>query len=353
MADQFRADRLTASGDEGQQVRVQTGLVIEAHGLGGDQGRLFGGLGQDGVAGGEGGGDLAGEDGQREIPRADAGEDAATVQDQLVDLADGPLELGRAAEVAFGQHGVVAAEVGSLADFGHAVVQGLAGLARKQGDQPVHIGFQRIGHGAQHSAPARAALAVPGDLGAGGGVDGGVDVSLGRFRDMAQDAGRIERIGDRLGIGPGLELAADDRAGGQGLAVDLLQRDGVALTVGGLRIVAAQRVLAVHVHVLRGRDLGVAVGVGLDGGDGVGGDGGSGHPLVQQGVDERGVGPVLEQAAHQIGQQVLMPADGGIGADRHGAEGVTGGVVERLAHAVQALEFDLHRALGRHPVDGG
>ena len=176
---------------------------------------------------------------------------------------------------------------------------------------------------------------------------------------MAQDAGRVEGIGDGLRVGPGLELAADDRAGGQGLAVDLLQRDGVAFTVGTLRIVAAQGiltplgVLAVHIHVLRGRDFRVAVGVGLDSGDGVGGDGRGGHPLVQQGVHERRVGAVLEQAAHQIGQQVLMPADGGIGADGDGAKGVMGGVVEGLAHAVQALEFDLHAPLGRHPVDGG
>jgi len=88
MADQFGADRLAASGDEGQQVRVKAGLVIEAHSLGGDQGGLFGGLGQDGIAGGEGGSDLAGEDGQGEVPGADAGEDAAAVQDQLIDLAD-------------------------------------------------------------------------------------------------------------------------------------------------------------------------------------------------------------------------------------------------------------------------
>ena len=48
-----------------------------------------------------------------------------------------------------------------------------------------------------------------------------------------------------------------------------------------------------------------------------------------------------------------MPADGGIGADGDGAKGVMGGVVERLAHAVQALEFDPHFPLGRHAVDGG
>ncbi len=43
-----------------------------AHGLGGDQRRLLGGLGQHRVAGRQRRRDLAGEDGQREVPRADA-----------------------------------------------------------------------------------------------------------------------------------------------------------------------------------------------------------------------------------------------------------------------------------------
>ena len=55
-----------------------------------DARRLLGGLGDHGVAGGERGGDLAGEDGEREVPRADAGEHAAAVQAQLVALAGGP-----------------------------------------------------------------------------------------------------------------------------------------------------------------------------------------------------------------------------------------------------------------------
>ena len=56
------------------------GLARQAHGGGGDQRRLRRGLGDHGVAGRQGGGDLAEEDGQREVPRADAGEDAAAGQ---------------------------------------------------------------------------------------------------------------------------------------------------------------------------------------------------------------------------------------------------------------------------------
>ena len=55
--------------------------------------RLLGGLGDDGVARGERGGDLADEDRERKIPRADADEDAATVQTQLVRFARGAGQL--------------------------------------------------------------------------------------------------------------------------------------------------------------------------------------------------------------------------------------------------------------------
>ncbi len=353
MVGQGGADRLAAAGDQGQQVRVQTGLVIEAHGFGGDQRRLLGGLGHDGVAGGERSGDLAGEDGQREVPRADGGEDAAAVQDQFIGLAGRALQGLAAAEVALGQLGVVAAEVGGFAHLGDAVVQRLARFTRQQGDQAVQIGFQSVGHGAQDGGAARAAQAVPGDLGLGGGVDGGVDV-LGRgFRHMAQHARAVIGVGDVLSVHPSAQLAADDRAGGQLLAVDALQSRRMALAVGSLRIVAAEGVLAVTVDVHGHRDLRMAVGLGLDRGDGIGGHVGRRHALVQQGVDEGGVGAVFQQAAHQIGQQFLMAADGGVGADDDVAPLGPSAVIEGLAHAVQALELDGHAAIGGHAVHGG
>jgi hypothetical protein len=89
----------------------------------------------------------------------------------------------------------------------------------------------------------------------------------------------------------------------------------MAVAFGGLRIVAAEGVQAVSVHLLRDRDFGVGAGRGFHHGDGVKGDGRGGHTLIQQGVHEGGVGAVLQQAAHQIGQQFFMAADGRIGAD--------------------------------------
>jgi hypothetical protein len=50
--------------------------------------------------------------------------------------------------------------------------------------------------------------------------------------------------------------------------------------------------------------------MGLDGVDRVDDDLFDRHPLVEQGVDEAGVGAVLEQAANQIGQQVLVAPTG-------------------------------------------
>ena len=53
------------------------GRVQELDGAGGDQRRLLGGLGDHRVAGAEGGGDLAGEDREREVPGRDADQHAA------------------------------------------------------------------------------------------------------------------------------------------------------------------------------------------------------------------------------------------------------------------------------------
>ena len=68
---QRRADCAVA-GDQDQRVRGRARFVHQLHRRGGDQRRLFGRLGNDGVARRERRGDLAGEDGDREIPWADA-----------------------------------------------------------------------------------------------------------------------------------------------------------------------------------------------------------------------------------------------------------------------------------------
>ena len=86
VGDEQAAD-LAAAGQQVQHVFRDAGAVQQPHRGRGDQRRLAGGLGHHGVAGGECGGDLAGEDRQREVPGADAGEHAAAVQPEPVLLA--------------------------------------------------------------------------------------------------------------------------------------------------------------------------------------------------------------------------------------------------------------------------
>ncbi len=78
------------AGHEVQHLARDAGFVQQAHGRERDERRLFRGLRDDGIAGGERAGDLAGEDRHRKVPRADAGEDAAAVQRDLVALAGRP-----------------------------------------------------------------------------------------------------------------------------------------------------------------------------------------------------------------------------------------------------------------------
>jgi hypothetical protein len=76
--------------------------------------------------------------------------------------------------------------------------------------------------------------------------------------------------------------------------------------------------------------------------DGIGDDLVQRRLLIDDAVDEGGVGAVLQQAAHQIGEQILMAADRRVDArgDAHGLRRHHL-LVERLAHAVEALELQL------------
>ena len=96
--------------------------------------RLLRGLCHDGIARRQRRSNLPGEDRERKIPWADARKDPSSVQCQAVRFASRPRERLRGkAMPRFG--GVVAAEVDRLAHFGDAVVPGLAGLPREEGDE--------------------------------------------------------------------------------------------------------------------------------------------------------------------------------------------------------------------------
>ena len=65
--------------------------------------------------------------------------------------------------------------------------------------------------------------------------------------------------------------------------------------------------------------------------------------LVDDAVDEAGVGAVLEQAAHEIGEQGLVAADRRVARTGGDARPPTIWSLERLAHAVQTLELVVAR----------
>ncbi len=112
-----------------------------AHGFGGDERRLFGRLGDDGIAGRERGGDLAREDGERKVPGTDADDEA---------------ERGRGAgkQRARRLMPIVAQEVGRLAHFRDRVGVRLAGLAHDEANEHVVPRFEDVGGAAQEARRA-------------------------------------------------------------------------------------------------------------------------------------------------------------------------------------------------------
>ena len=86
--------------------------------------------------------------------------------------------------------------------------------------------------------------------------------------------------------------------------------------------------------------------------DGIGDQVGDRDVRIDDAVDERRVGAVLEQAAHQVGEQRLVRAYRGIDAAGVAPVFLAHDLVEQaFAHAVQALEFEV--AARRQRVHGG
>ena len=325
----------------------------------GDQRRLLGGLGDHRIAGGEGCGDLAGEDGQGEVPRRNTGEHAAAVQFQRVELGHRPVQHLRRAEQPLGRGGVVAQEVDGLAHLAHRVGPALAGLAHGQRRQPVEAGLQRVGHGAQDAGAAGAALRVPRRLRLVRRPDRQVEhvgYGIGRGRaDLADHARPVGGGAHRLAHQPRrLAPSADQHARLKPLAVEPGQGRQHAVALGAHAKVAARRVGAgAAVERGRRRNLRVAVGARLQRGHRVADHLFGRHGVVQQGVDEARVGAVLQKAPHEVGQELLVPAHRRVGAQPQVAVARLRPGVERLAHAVQALELHRHAGPGRHALHRG
>ena len=139
VADQRRA-RFARAGHELERLARNASLVQDAHGFGGDQRRLLGGLGDHRISRRERGGDLAGEDRKRKVPGTDADDEAKRGGREGQERAR---RLVR----------IVAQEVGRLAHFRDRVRVGLAGFAHDEADQHVVARFEKVGGAAQHRRP--------------------------------------------------------------------------------------------------------------------------------------------------------------------------------------------------------
>ncbi|MNU99998.1 hypothetical protein D3C71_901530 [compost metagenome] len=356
--DERRPHGLTPARQQLHRTGGDAGLTQDAYRLRRDERGLLGRLGEHRIAGRERRADLAAEDGQREVPGADA--DNGTER-----------SVALVGEVVARLGGVVAQEVHRLAHLGDGVGEGLAGFAHQQAHQGLQLGFHQIGGAIQHGGTLGRRSGLP-DLAAGQGAGEGLVHQLDRgFAHLTDDVAVIRRVdhvlelGRRLGVatrlfitqhGQGLigGVGAGEQGGGQRsqtVLVREIQAGGVRASLavqltgqGNARVGQTQAAFTGgHLLDLLYRILHQIL---------------QGDAVVRDAVDEGGVGPVLQQAAHQVGEQGLVAADRRI--DAAGATQLAVGdladhlFVERFTHAVQALELVLARVvvLPRQLVDG-
>ena len=203
--------------------------------------------------------------------------------------------------------------------------------------------LEQVGGAAQGRRPLGGRDRGQSGRGAVADVDRRGDLVSARVTREADDIARIGGVQDRLAR---LVFRRAGRKGaprGLGARGEPVGELGQTLLVGQ---VESARIQAIgRIEVARRRDLFVRRSDRLDcagDGHGVGDEVVYGDARVGDAVDERGVRAVLEQAANEIGEQRLMRADRRIDPAR-AVELVAADhlFVERLAHAVQALEFVL------------
>ena len=260
--------------------------------------------------------------------------------------------------------GVIVQEVNGFAHFSDGVAEGFTRLAHQDPHQGRHLAFH------QH----RGALKNGGALLRRSGepdrriVDSAgqrlLHFSVAGFADVADDIFRLCRVNHRLHLAFGHRLLqhrqclpfmqrAVEQGRGEGGQTVLVRQ----IETGGVAPAAAVEIARQRDFRMRQAGLAFLLRQFFYRADRVG------HQLVQrQGivrdtVDERGIGAVLQQTTHQIRQQRLVGAHRGVDPARP-IQFAVGDLahhllVQRFAHAVQALELILARVvvLARQLVD--
>ncbi len=169
----------------------------EPHRGGGGERGLLGGLGNDRIAGGKGRGDLAGKDRQWEIPRRNAGENAAPVQRDLVLFAGRAGERLGLGEIGARAMGVIAQVIDCLAPLGDRCRKRAPALADNPRHQLGAVAFVKQG-GTVEDCCARAGRGpVPPERSASRTVERVFERVRPGFADGPDLAPMIARIEDR------------------------------------------------------------------------------------------------------------------------------------------------------------
>ena len=321
IARQKPADPAALARQQLKRMQGHARLVHQPHADSGHQRRGLRRFRQYGIARRQRRRDLPGENGQREVPGADAGEDAARgVLGCLL--------------------GVVAQEIHRLAQFGNGVEQALARLARQHGEDLSEMVLVEIG-GLQKRRTPICCRGVPGP----GRAQRGFDIRLGCLDNAAYEISGARGV-HHLFLRFPLDRACQNRH----RLPDMRGEGGTGgLDLGQVVTVARVEPAGIAPRPEEG-DRGLHPRrAGFDHGrqrlERVGGHNLGGHLGIDDLVHEAAVRPVFQKPPHQVGQEVAMRAHGGIDPAAGGVSPVQY-VMQRLAHAVQALELERIVILG-------
>ena len=226
---------------------------------------------------------------------------------------------------------VVAQEVRRLAHFARAVGEALACFAREERDPFLRRGLEALRGALEDRRALRRGPRVPGAPRGCGALDRGAYIGLARPAQRSDDASAAGGLGDRV-------FAHGARRGPCAVLGDAVLQACEDFRIGEID---AARIGALGIEVARQRHARIRdVGI-RHLRDRVGDEPLERNRGVGDLVHERGVGAVLEHAAHQVGEQVPVVPDRRV--DAAGKAGAPGGerLVERVAHAVELLELQV------------
>ena len=275
------------------------------------------------------------------------------MQRKLVALAGRTREAHGLCEIPAAAARVITTEIHRLADLRDRIGHGLTGFAHRKRHEHRHVPFHQLRRTFQGKGPFLRIGSAPGRCCVGGACHGHVHLCGIRRDDGAHLASPIGRIQNRLPFAF-LIYAADERRGTpialQRFAHVRIQR----LQFRRIGNIDAARIAALRlVDIRRGGDARV----GFDREalhllQRIGDDVVHRCAFVDDAIDERSVGAVLQQSPYQVGQQVFMAAYRCVNT---AGERLTIAshhlLVEGLAHSVQTLKLVVP-ALSGHLHDG-